>query len=180
MTDTARTKSSLLTALFQDSQPAGSITPQDVRDLIISLTPDFGGFSFTVPAATTISTPGTMVKASGTTAVSNLRNMTHPTDNRLTYTGIPDRHFHISLSTSFTTVGTNDDISMAIAKNGVVITHSKLTRFIGTSGDRGSISNHADIVLSTNDFLEIFTTNEDAAASVTVQQGYMFTHGMIS
>jgi len=34
MTDTSRTVSDLVTNLFQDSQAAGSITPQDLRDLI--------------------------------------------------------------------------------------------------------------------------------------------------
>lgn len=41
MSDTIRTETQLL-ALFADAQPAGSITAQDVRDLIISLTVNQG------------------------------------------------------------------------------------------------------------------------------------------
>jgi len=179
MADTERSLNDLLTNLFQDSQPAGSITPGDARDLIVSLSPPYGGFSITAQAATTISTPGTMVKAAGTTALTNARNFTMPSDNRLTYTGVPDRHIHIALSVSFTTSGTNEDISIAIAKTGVVLTHSKLTRFLATGMDHGATASHGDVILSTNDYLEIFVTNEDSTSDVTIQQGYMFAIGMI-
>jgi len=179
MPDIQRTLSDLLTNLFGDGQSAGAITPQDVRDAIVSLSPPYGGMFFTVPAATTIATPGTMVKSAGTTTLTNARDFTSPVDNRLTYTGVPDRHMHIAMSFSLTTVGTNDDVSIAVAKNGVVIAHSKLTRFMSTGLDHGSTATHADMVLSTDDFLELFVTNEDAAADVTIQQGYMFAVGMI-
>lgn len=179
MPDTQRTLSFLLANVFQDSQPAGAITPQDIRDLIESLSPPYGGLSFVTPTATTIGTPGTMVKAAGATAVTNVRKFTVSGDNRLIYTGVPDRHFHIAMSMSVTTAGTNDDVSIAIAKNGIVVAHSKLTRFMATGADHGSTASHADFMLSTNDFIELFTTNEDTTASVTIQQGYLFAVGMI-
>ncbi len=179
MADTQRTLSALLTSLFVDGQAAGSITPQRVRDLIVSLSPPYGGLYFSSAVATTISTPGTMVKALGTTTLTNARDITMPSNNRLTYTGIPDRHFHIVLSTAFTTAGTNDDLSIAVAKGGVVLAHSKLTRFAATGMDQGSTASHADVVLSTNEYLEAFVTNEDAAENVTIEQGYLFAMGMI-
>ncbi len=179
MADTQRSQSALLTSLFQDGQAAGAITPQDVRDAIISLSPPYGGLSFTVPAATTIATPGTMVKAAGTTAVTNTREFTTPGDNRLTFVGVSPRHMHIAMSLSFTTAGTNDNLSIAIARNGVVLAHSKLTRFVGTGADQASTASHGDIILNADDFLEVFVTNEDAAAAVTVEQGYIFACGMI-
>ena len=180
MVDTNRSQSDLLTNLFQDSQSAGAITPNDVRDLLVSLAPPFGGLSFTLAAATTISVQGTMVKAAGTTALTNARNFTAPGDNRLTYTGTPDRHVHIAMSVSFTTSGSNEDISIAIAKNGVVLTHSKLTRFLATGQDHGATASHGDVVLSTNDFIEVFVTNEDSTSDVTIQQGYIFAVGMLT
>ncbi len=179
MVDTQRSQATLLTSLFADGQAAGSITPQDVRDAIISLSPPYGGLSFTIPAATTISTPGVMVKAAGTTAVTNVRDFTTPGDNRLTFVGVSPRHMHIAMSLSFTTAGTNDRLSIAIARNGSVLTPSKLTRFVGTGSDQASTASHADIILNVDDFLEIFVTNEDAAADVTVEQGYIFACGML-
>ena len=37
MVDTPRTRSFILASLFQDGQAAGSITPNDVRDFVVSL-----------------------------------------------------------------------------------------------------------------------------------------------
>jgi len=43
MTDTVRTQTALLTTLFQDGQAPGSISAQDMRDLIVSLRNNQGG-----------------------------------------------------------------------------------------------------------------------------------------
>ena len=179
MVDTQRSQADLLTNLFVDGQAAGAITPQDVRDAIISLSPPYGGLTFTVPAATTIGTPGVMVKAAGTTAVTNTREFSVVGNNRLVFNGISPRHMHIAMSFSVTTAGANDDVSIAIARNGVVITHSKLTRFMATGTDHGSTASHADVILSADDFLELFVTNEDTTSDVTIQQGYIFASGML-
>lgn len=45
MADTVRTVTALLTTLFQNGQAADSITPQDMRDLIVSLAIQNGDFS---------------------------------------------------------------------------------------------------------------------------------------
>lgn len=180
MADTARTLSVLLNSLFADGQSVGAITPQDMRDLIVSLTPPYGGCYITSSAPTAISTPGTYVKAAGTTAVTNVRDVTMPTDNRLTYTGSVDSHFHMVLSVSATTAGSNDNLGFAIAKNGVVLDHTKLTRFVSTGSDRGALAAHGDVMMSTNDYLEAFVTNLDASASVTLNQCYLFCMGMIA
>lgn len=179
MVDTQRSLSDLLNNLFQDSQSPGSITPGDMRDLIVSLSPAYGAYFFTATAATTISVAGTYVKAEGTTVLTNARDFTMPSNNRLVYTGAPDRHIHLVISVSFTTAGSNDDISIAGARNGAVINHTKMTRFLATGSDHGSTASHGDITLSTNDFIELFVTNEDAMENVTVQQGYIFVMGMI-
>ncbi len=180
MVDTRRTQADLLANLLQDGQGAGSITANDIRDLLVSLSPPFGGLYVSSSAATTIATPGTFVKAAGTTTSTNLRNFTMPANNRLTYTGVPDTHVHAACSVSMTMTGTNDDISIAIAKNGTPIEHSKLTRKVGTGTDQGSTALHADVIMSTNDFIEVFLTNEDAATDITLTFGYLFIVGMIA
>lgn len=47
MTDTVRTMDALLNSLFQDGQQAGSITPQDIRDLVVSSIGTTGWASYT-------------------------------------------------------------------------------------------------------------------------------------
>ncbi len=178
MTDTPRSLSALL-ALFSDDQGIGAITPQDMRDLIVSFNPPCGGFYITTPIATPIAEAGTFVKALGTTTITMLNGMTMPISNRLVYTGAPDRSFHISASMSFTSLGANDNVSLAIAKNGSVLDHSELTRFLASGNDQGSTSVHADAVLSTNDYFELFVTNEDDTMNFTMQQAYLFALGII-
>jgi hypothetical protein len=179
MADTQRSLAELTGTLFSDGQAIASITPQDIRDLIVSLTPSYGGLFFTSPVATSVATPGTYVKASGTTTSTNLRNFTMPVSNRLTYTGAASRHFHLVCSVSMTTSGTNNDISIGIAKNGAVVEHTKITRFIATGSDRGAFSTHGDIILTTNDYIELWLTDEDSAENVTIFNAYLFAMGMV-
>lgn len=169
----------LLNTLFQGPDRRSGNWLSDMRDVIVSLTPNYGGMYISTPAATTISVAGTMVKAAGTTTATNLRGMAMPTDNRLTYTGVPNQHLHIALSYSMTMAGINDNISVAVALNGVVDTASKLTRFVGTGTDQGAAASHTDLMVSTDDFIEIFVTNENATAAVTLEQGYLFAMAMI-
>lgn len=57
MVDTARTETDLLENLFQDGQAPGSITPQDVRDLIVSVKYMNGGWEFALDSAYTAGSP---------------------------------------------------------------------------------------------------------------------------
>lgn len=175
---TQRTQSDLLANVCQENM-GHSWTP-DIQDIIASLTPNYGGLYISTPAATTISVAGTMVKAAGTTTATNLRNFTMPTDNRLTYTGVPDHHMHIALSFSMTMAGINDSISVGVAKNGTVDVASKLTRFVATGSDQGAAASHVDFMMSTDDYMEVFVTNEDATAAVTLQQMYIFAMSMMT
>lgn len=184
---TARTRAFLLNETFQSgclhSEPS---LIAGLQDLIVSLTPNYGGLYISTAAATTIGVAGTMVKAAGTTTATNLRGITMPADNRLTYVGnvdpvtgvVPDNHMHIALSFSMTMAGINDNITVGIALNGVVDDASVLTRFVGTGSDRGAAASHTDIMMSENDYLEVFVTNEDATAAVTLEQMYLFALGM--
>ncbi len=65
MVDTVRTLSALLTTLFQDGQAAGSITPNDVRDFIVTAASWSGSTPRTLVAlnVATVTTGGTPVTA---------------------------------------------------------------------------------------------------------------------
>lgn len=177
MADTARIKSALA-ALFADNT-AGAISPQDLRDFLETMHPSFGGLYFSTPAATTCTLAGTFYKAAGTTTVTAVNRCSH-TDNRITYTGDPSIHMHIAASMSFTTSGTNDIISVCISKNGTPQTGSEARRKVGTGTDVGSTALHWDVMMSTNDYLEVWVSNEDSAGTtVTLQNCYLFGLGMM-
>ena len=186
MADTQRTKTQLLTTLFQDGQ-VGGITAQDMRDLIVSLSPDYAGLEFTTDAETSIAVAGTYVKAAGTTVITNSSsNMTNgATNNRLVYTGAQPRHFHIVLQASIVLAsGANQRVSMALWKfdssegTGSILSHSEAFNTLsGTAVEQ--ITSHADTMLATNDYIEIHVTNNTNTNNMTVEYGYLFGVSMI-
>lgn len=181
MADTKRTSTDLITNLFQDGQAAGSITPGDLRDFIVSVQPPFGHAYISASAATTISVAGTYYKAAGTTTLSaTVEEVSDGSvNNRLVYTGTPDRHFHIVATVSMTAASNNQIIGLKLAKNGTVLDESVTRRAVSTGADVGSTAIHADAMMSTNDYIELFVTNETSTASVTVTNMYLFMMGML-
>lgn len=178
MVDTVRTLSELQT-LFADNT-TGAISPQDLRDFLVSVSPPHGTMYRNVAAATTIVTPGTYVKAAGTTTAGALNGFDMPADNRLRYTGAATKHFHLVVSASFTMAGSNDVIGLKMAKNGVPMDESVQRRKVGTGTDIGSTAIHADAVLATNDYIELWVTNETDSVAVTVDELYVFVMGMLT
>ena len=182
MADTRRTTADLLANLFQDGQAASSITAQDMRDLIISLTPSHGAFVSNVPAATTIAVAGTYVKAAGTTtfdASPDDFDDDSSTDNRVKYTGTPTRHAIIDLSASFTCASSNQVIGFKIAKNGTVIDGSVERQKIATGADIASVAISAHVDLDTGDYIELWVTNETTTGAVTVEEMHCMVTGLV-
>ena len=189
MPDIQRTKTDLLTNLFQDGQTK-AISAQDLRDLITSVAPDFGGLSWTgLPnaTATTISVAGTYVKGAGTTALTNnSANMGNGgVSNRLVYTGVAMRHFHIVLQASVSLAsGVNQDISVALYKwdnsagTGSILAHSEAHDTIPGNAIH-QLTSHADTMLDTNDYIELHITNDTNTNNIVIEYGYMFGVSMI-
>lgn len=186
MVDTVRSQSALLTTLFQDGQTAG-LTAQDMRDLIVSLAPSWGGFYVDTPAATTIGSGGTYVKmagaTTGTTATSDLDVTT--TDNRAVYSGAAPRHFIINVAATLAPAsGTNQDLGLQIyvyddsAASGAVVAQSKVNAFdAGTDGE--VIASTANVTLDTDDYVEIWITNETGAINVTASFAMLTMIGFV-
>lgn len=181
MVDTQRSKAELLT-IFADGQAAGSITPQNMRDLVTSMVNSHGAMAITSTAATTIGTPDTYVKAAGGTGVpageDNL-NFSHPISNKLVYSGRTPVHSYISGSVSISAAGANKQVGIKVAKNGVVIDDSMVLRDIGPSGDVAAMSFHIGLSLETDDFVELFVTNTTDTTSLTVEAMYFHVDGEI-
>lgn len=183
MVDTVRSSSDLLTNLFPDGQAAGSITAQDIRDLIVSLTQSNCSVAMATPAATTIAVAGTYVKAAGATTFSaDTTDFDDDSgvDNRVNYIGTPARHVELAISLSMTCASSNQVIGFKIAKNGVVIDESVVRRKQGTSSDVGAIALIAHVDLVQNDYLEVWCTNETSTGAVTVQNMFIKASGFLA
>lgn len=186
MVDTVRSQSALLTTLFQDGQTAG-ITAQDMRDLIVSLAPAYGGFHVSTPAATTIASGGTYAKMAGTTTASTATADigTGLTNNRLVYTGVVPRHFIVNAAATVAPAsGTNQDIGMQLyvyddsASSGALVAQSKVNAFdAGTDGEVISLT--ANVTLDTDDYMELWIANETGAVNVTASFAMLSMIGFV-
>jgi hypothetical protein len=176
MVDVARSKAQLL-VLYADNS-VGAISPQDLRDFVESAAPPYGSFSTNVAAATTL-TQDVYSKMAGTTTAGDMNQFDMPVDGRLRYTGVPNRHMHIAVTTSFTCANNNKVIGLKIAKNGTVLDDTIARRKVSTGADIGSTALHGDVMLSTNDYLELFLTNETDSTNATIENVYFFAVGML-
>ena len=132
-----------------------------------------GVLYFSTPAQTNIVAVGAWVKIAGTTTASFLRKVTMPVDNRLTYVGLDPRRFRFDVAISIAIVGgNNDDFEIGIFKNGVLITGSEIGFNIQNANRNRNISNHFYVDMVTNDFLEVFVRNLDAAVDIQANYGH--------
>jgi hypothetical protein len=175
MADTARTFTNLVTNLFQDGQADDSITPQDLRDLIISMQSEHGGIYVSTPASTSIAVAGTAVKGAGTTTLfgETANKFDMPTDNRLRYTGTPTRTVKVSanISVELDTAIVSKLLTAKIYKNGALITGAVNQAFApATTAKPVQISVDAMVSLALNDYVEVWVANEDSTDNVTIQK----------
>jgi hypothetical protein len=118
--------------------------------------------------ATTISTQGTAVKVAGTWVVQTESNFTGNTTGRLTYTGSTTEVVSASVSITFSHAGSGtDNLAVYIAKNGSVLTGSKLTRAV-TGSARGNVGTFFNVSMATSDYLEVFVANDSDTSNITV------------
>ncbi len=118
--------------------------------------------------ATTIATQGTPVKVAGTWVVQTESNFTGNTTGRLTYNGSTTEVVSASVSITFShAAGGTDDLAVYIAKNGSVITASKLTRAV-TGSSRGNVGTFFNVSMSASDYLEVFVANDSDTNNITV------------
>ena len=167
MADTARTITDLLDNLFQDGQAASSITPNDLRDFIVSVQTSVGAFHLSTAIETSIITQGVAVKIAGSTLgfASNVDFTV--TDNRLTYDGTLTKTFLLEASMTFQAASNNQTLGLSFGVNGIVNTTTIQQQRMGATADPFTISLTAHLRLVKDDFLEIFVSNETSTGNVT-------------
>ena len=128
-----------------------------------------GNMYITTPALTVIAAVNTPVKVLGTTTSTNLYRVTHPANNRLTYSGSKTRSFQVSSSMSITQPNNNRYFSFYIAKNGVVIPESRQDIKVVSSTDQVSLTIACRVTLAPGDYVEVWVENQAATSDVTVE-----------
>lgn len=188
MVDTVRTKSALLASLFQDGQANGSITAQDMRDLIVTLFPAYMGIYVSSSSLTTISGIDTYTKVLGTTTVTNKTDDMDDdggTSNRIRYTGSVPRHFIVKAQVSIQiAAGNNLDIALQFWKwddsagSGSYVAGSEIENTIENSDIIGTIC-ACDVELDTNDYLELHVANKTDTNDLTISIAFIYAEGTV-
>lgn len=100
----------------------------------------------------------TWVKATGTTTSGTNSKFTHTT-NRLTYNGAFTSSFLVTLNATVRSAGTNQSISIGVAKNGTIITESEGIVRTATANVEHGGSTQAVLEMVANDYVELFVRN---------------------
>ena len=124
-------------------------------------------YTLTYPSVFTKAEPTTIAAGSGTL-------ITEGTNARLTYTGVLPVNLDVVFTVSLDqVVGSNRDIEVAIYKNGSLVNGSNAIAST-TSGQKHTISCHADVSVATNDYIEVFIKNLGASGDVRIYTYSLF------
>lgn len=178
MAETSRTATDLLTNLFQNGQ-SGGISAQDLRDFIESMRMPHASASIQNNSTeTVINTIDAVEIIAGTFTGAADKDFTVSATGRLTYTGTPDRHFHIVSNFDVTTAANNQTVEFCWVKNGTTQLPVPITQRVGTGSDVRTLSVHSDVTMSTGDYIELKAANKTSTANLTVSNAYLFAVGM--
>lgn len=97
---------------------------------------------------------------------------------RLRYIGNQRMFFHIACSISYAPAGANDTFVFGVAKNGTVLTPSKVLTKVINAGDTRSTALHAYTHLDHDDYLELYVGNTTDADDLTIKTVNLFAMGM--
>jgi len=131
------------------------------------------GFMYFVNNTTATPAPNTWKKASGTTTADAQNSKFNHSSNRLTYVGGFTTTFHIFVNCNVS-ANNNQNISIGLAKNGTIIAQSEMTVRCQTSGQPYFSATQFPIIMSANDYVELFVINNTSTSDVTVSDMNMF------
>ena len=147
------------------------------------LTPDTGeatGLRWDTPASaelylssaaeTTITTGGVAVKAAGTTVLETTPaavGFTMPSSNRLTYGGTETKKFLVVVTFSASSAAAAKMLGFHLAENGTVNAKTSIERYVGSANEKGAGGIQGLFEMATNDYVEMFVSNETTPASST-------------
>lgn len=125
----------------------------------------YGGLSTTSYLPSVMTLQNTYYKMQGVTTTTVLSGFTSSgVNNRLTYTGTQPILAQVTATIAMTATNSNEVYGFRIAKNDSALTASAVDRKIGTSTDVGAVAIVSLITLATNDYVEVWSQNESAAA----------------
>jgi hypothetical protein len=170
MPDTPRTISQLLSALADNT--TGLITPQVMRDLVLTLSPSRADLLTTgTPSATPIATQNTWTPLVGSTIIrSDVATADLVTNGSgiLEYTGQTPRIFYIAATVEINSQNNNQQLAFTFAKNGTADATYESHFFYGSGSRPAAVPLHGLLRLAQGDELSLVVKNETSDADVTL------------
>ena len=171
MADTRRTLSALQTLLANNI--TGAVSPQDMRDVLVSLMVRTGHLSQQGNVAETSITGSVTyfdINLSATSLGGSELEFDESAEGQLRYTGIEDILVSIVCSFSIISAGNNKVYHIRLAKNGTSIASTELRLKIATGADVGEGVSCGQIVMSQNDYITLEIKNATDTTNATITE----------
>lgn len=159
--------------LFQAGQAEGSITPDRVQDLILSLRPGYGRISLSSQVQTDIATVNVYQKLEGVTVLGpGAFTFSMPENGRLQCNCPVPSLLRAEAVVSLQN-GSQKDFELALAKNGTILPETaQLVRF-GPGGGKIEAVVIGDFVQEQGDHVEVWVRNLTDATNVTATRVHL-------
>ena len=118
-----------------------------------------GNLYVSVAIVTTFPAVSTPVKTLGTTILLPSTEFDSPVDGRLRYIGTETKTFVMMASLSAISGGVDKTYLFYLAKNGVIIPETEISRTLGSVFQGAAISLLGVVSLATNDYIEVWVEN---------------------
>lgn len=168
MAETPKVLSALLAQLPDNT--TGLISPEDIRDVVVSLFPSRGQLDLTATAATTFALTDTWYKLAGTTALDatlGQDGFSQFADNELRATKAVNQVLLVTANVELVCASNNKTFGLTFAKNGTAITGIHVSAVLSDSGKGYGFSISTLIPTAANDIISVYVRNETDTTAVT-------------
>lgn len=168
MAETPKILSALLAQLPDNI--TGLISPEDIRDVVVSLFPSRGQLDLTASATTTFALTNTWYKLAGTTALDTSLGQdgfSQYANNELRATKAVNQVLLVTANVELVCAANNKTFGLTFAKNGTAITDIHVSAVLSDSGKGYGFSITTLVPTAANDIISVYVRNETDTTSVT-------------
>ncbi len=168
MAETPKVLAALLAQLPDNS--TGLISPEDIRDAVVSLFPSRGQLDLTASAQTTFAATNTYYKLAGTTALDQALGQdgfSQASNNELRATKAVNQVILVTANLELVCASNNKTYGICFAKNGTAITTAHVSAILSDSNEGYGFSLTTLIPTAANDTISVFIRNETDTTAVT-------------
>jgi hypothetical protein len=123
-------------------------------------------YDFSSESVTAVASSGTWYKLNTNTVEGFSQNGLSHTNNRATYEGAQSV-FDVEGIASISS-GNNNEIHIALFKNGVIVPCSEQSVITSAGGRRSAVPFRCLVELSNGDYIEVFVKNESTSTNITI------------